>query len=131
MSDERPIKNGLDSCLTHTFLSLLAKTRYNIYSYQFNIICESYVHSDIIFFYFISSKYDCVLSLLVMATGNFPSGTSPSPWGEKFPILAPPNVHGVIFTPILIPIEEFIPAGNLSLLVDTIFRSKLKLIILN
>jgi hypothetical protein len=58
-----------------------------------------------------------------MATGISPSGNgipSPSPWGQKFPIPVPANAHGGAFSPIPVPVREFIPvgnpAGNLSLL---------------
>jgi hypothetical protein len=71
-----------------------------------------------------------------IATGIFPSGNgspSPSPWGEKFPV--PANAHGGAFSPIPVPIGEFIPvgnpAGNLSPLEVSTFKDKFKLILSN
>jgi hypothetical protein len=50
-----------------------------------------------------------------MATGISPSGNgspSPSPRGGKFPIPVPANAHGEDFSPIPVPVGEFIPVGN-------------------
>jgi hypothetical protein len=56
------------------------------------------------------------------------------PVGEWLPIPVPVNTHGGVFSPILVPVEEFIlvgnPAGNLSTR-STIFKDKFKLIVSN
>jgi hypothetical protein len=52
---------------------------------------------------------------LGMATGISPSGNgfpSPSLRGQKFPVPVPVNAHGGAFSPIPVPVGEFIPVGN-------------------
>jgi hypothetical protein len=78
------------------------------------------------------------LSTLGMATGIFLSGNgspSLSSRGEKFLVPVPANAHGGAFSPILVPVGEFIPVGNptrnLSLLEVSIFKDKFKLIVSN
>jgi hypothetical protein len=52
------------------------------------------------------------------------------PWGEKCSVSIPTNTHGEPCSPILVPVVEFILAGNLSRLENAIFRCTFKLVIL-
>jgi hypothetical protein len=52
-----------------------------------------------------------------MATAISTSGNdSPSSIlrGEKFSVSIPANAHGEVFSPILVPVGEFIAVGNLA-----------------
>jgi hypothetical protein len=60
-------------------------------------------------------RNDNIHDRLGMATGISPSGNgspSPSPRGGKFSVPVPADAHGGAFSPIPVPVGEFIPVGN-------------------
>jgi hypothetical protein len=60
-------------------------------------------------------KKPCQSSSTRDGNGDFPVREwlpIPSPRGQKFLVLVPANAHGGTFSPIPVPVGEFIPVGN-------------------